>query len=92
MHPRYFVRGSNLSVAVVVSAASCFVFVALTRCPGQGKVPVGGQFTLVDDGGTPVTESIGYTFCPDVCPTTLLDLSRWIQNSGRMPTSSTMSS
>jgi protein SCO1/2 len=24
----------------------------------------------------------GYTFCPEVCPTTLLDLSRWIQKLG----------
>jgi protein SCO1/2 len=24
----------------------------------------------------------GYTFCPDVCPTTLFDLTRWIQKLG----------
>ena len=53
---------------------------------------VGGPFTLVDDTGAAVTEKtlagkpytmyFGYTFCPDVCPTTLLDLSRWIQKLG----------
>ncbi len=52
----------------------------------------GGPFTLVDDSGAPVTERtlagkpyaiyFGYTFCPDVCPTTLLDLSRWIKALG----------
>ena len=54
--------------------------------------PIGGPFTLVDDNGRTVTEKIlagkpsaiyfGYTYCPDVCPTTLLDLSRWIQKLG----------
>ena len=54
--------------------------------------PIGGPFTLVDDTGATVTEKtlaakpyamyFGYTFCPDVCPTTLFDLSRWIQKLG----------
>jgi len=53
---------------------------------------IGGPFTLVDDTGATVTEKtiagkpyvmyFGYTFCPDVCPTTLLDLSRWIEKLG----------
>jgi protein SCO1 len=53
---------------------------------------IGGPFTLVDDTGKPVTEKtlagkpyaiyFGYTFCPEVCPTTLLDLSRWIKDLG----------
>ena len=53
---------------------------------------IGGPFTLADDSGATVTEKtlagkpyamyFGYTFCPDVCPTTLLDLSRWIQKLG----------
>ena len=46
-----------------------------------GTVTVGGPFTLTDSGGRPVTEAtyrgrwmlvyLGYTFCPDVCPTEL---------------------
>lgn len=53
---------------------------------------IGGPFTLVDDTGATVTEKtlagkpyamyFGYTFCPEVCPTTLLDLSRWIRKLG----------
>ena len=65
--------------------------------PFRGGAPtttrqIGGPFTLVDDTGAAVTEKtlagkpytmyFGYTFCPDVCPTTLLDLSRWIQKLG----------
>jgi protein SCO1/2 len=59
---------------------------------GVTATQIGGPFTLVDDTGAPVTEKtlagkpyaiyFGYTFCPDVCPTTLLDLSRWIKKLG----------
>lgn len=58
----------------------------------QGNARIGGPFALVDDTGAAVTEStlagrpsaiyFGYTFCPEVCPTTLLDMSRWIQKLG----------
>ncbi|MEZ5667831.1 MAG: SCO family protein [Alphaproteobacteria bacterium] len=44
----------------------------------------GGPFTLTDDSGATVTDQdyrgryllvfFGYTFCPDVCPTTLADI------------------
>lgn len=46
-----------------------------------GKPKIGGPFTLVDQDGRTVTEAdfkgsymlvyFGYTFCPDVCPTSL---------------------
>ena len=59
---------------------------------GVGVAAIGGPFTLVDDTGAVVTERtlagkpsvmyFGYTFCPDVCPTTLLDMSRWIKALG----------
>jgi protein SCO1/2 len=45
---------------------------------------IGGPFTLTDQTGAAVTEAalkghpsaifFGYTFCPDVCPTTLFDM------------------
>jgi protein SCO1/2 len=54
--------------------------------------PLGGAFTLVDQKGEPVTEAIfrskptaaffGYTHCPDVCPTTLMDMTEWMQALG----------
>ena len=60
--------------------------------PATDAAAIGGPFTLVDDTGATVSEKtlagkpyamyFGYTFCPDVCPTTLLDLSRWIQKLG----------
>jgi len=53
--------------------------------PGQASGPgVGGGFHLVDQSGRAVDETVlkhkwtavffGYTFCPDVCPTTLQTL------------------
>jgi protein SCO1/2 len=60
--------------------------------PGSAAVAIGGPFTLTDQHGATVTEAslkghpsamfFGYTFCPDVCPTTLADMSDWLQKLG----------
>jgi cytochrome oxidase Cu insertion factor (SCO1/SenC/PrrC family) len=49
--------------------------------PPAGAVAIGGPFSLIDDQGKPRTDAdyrgklmlvyFGYTYCPDVCPTTL---------------------
>ncbi len=54
--------------------------------------PLGGAFTLVSDDGEPVSEAIfrgkpsitlfGFTHCPDVCPTGLMQMSRWAEELG----------
>jgi protein SCO1 len=56
-------------------------------CPGVAAEPVtiGGPFTLRTPDGTPVTDQtyrgkwllvyFGYTFCPNTCPTALMDIS-----------------
>ena len=65
-------------IAVLVGAASWIGWDAM-----QGGQPaIGGPFTLVDQNGRTVTNEtlkgkptliyFGYTFCPDVCPTSLL--------------------
>ena len=81
-------------IAVVAAAGIGVAVVATSGGPvPRASVPaIGGPFTLVDDMGAPVTETalagkpsvmyFGYTFCPEVCPTTLTDLSRWIQQLG----------
>ena len=48
-----------------------------------------GPFTLVDDTGAQVTDAalkgrptvmyFGFTFCPEICPTTLTELAQWMQ-------------
>ncbi|MGO4738878.1 SCO family protein [Bosea sp. 2KB_26] len=58
----------------------------------QGIAQVGGPFTLVDHKGKAVTDAdfrgkpmavfFGFTHCPEVCPTTLLDMSNWLSRLG----------
>jgi protein SCO1 len=75
------------------TAALGTVYIVSSRVlHGVSATRIGGPFTLVDDTGATVTEKtlagkpyimyFGYTFCPDFCPTTLLDLSRWIKKLG----------
>ena len=85
-----------IAMAGFAGFAAMALFVVFLRSVGPNSSirakPIGGSFTLVDDSGTPVTEAalagkpsviyFGYTYCPDVCPTTLLDLSRWIGKLG----------
>ncbi|MCX5512409.1 SCO family protein [Kaistia algarum] len=57
-----------------------------------GTGGIGGPFTLVDQKGETVTQAaldghpsavfFGYTFCPDVCPTTLLAATNWLKALG----------
>lgn len=54
--------------------------------------PFGNDFTLTDSNGKQVTQAdiraqpsaifFGYTMCPDVCPTTLLDITDWLEALG----------
>ena len=58
----------------------------------QAGAPLGGSFQLVDAKGAPVSEAIfrqkpsvtlfGYTHCPDVCPTGLTEMGKWIEALG----------
>jgi len=42
----------------------------------------GGSFTNADLKGTPSLVFFGYTFCPDVCPTTMAESVEWKQELG----------
>jgi protein SCO1/2 len=71
----------TLTAVVLIVAASLYLWQAAGLFGGQGSVVVGGPFSLVDQHAKPVTEEtyrgrlmlvyFGYTYCPDVCPTTL---------------------
>ena len=60
--------------------------------PGTAAAMIGGPFALTDQHGATVTDAVlkghpsaiffGYTYCPDVCPTTLADMSDWLQKLG----------
>ena len=45
----------------------------------------GGTFTQNDLRGTPSLIFFGYTFCPDVCPTTLAETTAWRAQLGLSP-------
>jgi protein SCO1/2 len=83
------------AIAVLVVLAGLLFY---QRQTGQSAVTgitaasIGGPFTLTDQHGNTVTEAalkghpsalfFGYTFCPDVCPTTLSDMTTWLQKLG----------
>jgi len=66
---------------------SAVVFIVTGRSPTPIAMPsaVGGPFSLVDQNSKPITDKdmnghpflvfFGFTHCPDVCPTTLFDVS-----------------
>ncbi len=59
---------------------------------GEGEALVGGPFELVDGRGETVTAQdftgrpfvifFGFTHCPDICPTSLFEMSEWIDELG----------
>lgn len=81
---------SRIALILAAFIAGLLIFLtaifALTgRAPAPLASAIGGSFSLVDQNGTPVTDQdlkgkpflvfFGYTHCPDVCPTTLFDVS-----------------
>lgn len=58
----------------------------------RSLVRIGGPFNLVDTKGQPVTEKtllgkptaifFGFTYCPEVCPTTMTDMTAWLRALG----------
>lgn len=88
---RYVAWGA---VAVMLGALGFLVW----QWQGGGGVErfaaasIGGPFALTDQHGATVTQAdlqghptamfFGYTFCPDVCPTTLFEMSGWLEELG----------
>ncbi len=85
-----FVLMATAFAGVLVLVAGVLIALAF-REQGHGiagsplAAAIGGKFSLVDQNGKPFTDAnlkgkwnlvfFGYTHCPDVCPTTLNDLS-----------------
>lgn len=90
MRARHWIVTIMAGFAGFAAVALAVAYVASSGAePGKLASPVGGPFTLVDENGATVTQDtlagkpsaiyFGYTFCPEVCPTTLADLTHWIQ-------------
>jgi protein SCO1/2 len=74
-----FVGGLVIFLAVFLYATGQF------GGAGPGPSAIGGPFSLIDQDGRPITQAdmkgkpflvfFGYTHCPDICPTTLFEMS-----------------
>ena len=82
-----------VAVVALVGTVGWIYFVGQSgKVPGVVASQIGGPFTLTDQNGNTVTEAslqghpsamyFGYTYCPDVCPTTLADLTQWMSDLG----------
>jgi protein SCO1 len=81
-----FLAGLTLFLVAIL------VVSGLAPTPGRGTVAIGGPFRLVDQNGQPFTDQdmkgkpylvfFGYTHCPDICPTTLFEMSQLMRRLG----------
>ena len=79
----------GLLLAILILGSGAYWFLAGEQ---PGALSVGGPFALVDGDDRPVTDKtwrgkymlvyFGYTFCPDVCPTTLTNVADALERMG----------
>jgi len=91
--PRHYVGVAVWSLAVAVVTLSVLAFLQW-REPFRSRATnaIGGPFALVDQHGKSVTERdylgkpflvfFGFTYCPDICPTTLFEISTMLKEMG----------
>ena len=79
---------STIFSIVMLFFLACFMYFKLTSLPKKNFNKFEEPFNLVSHNGEKITEKIflekpsilffGFTNCPEVCPTTLYDISSWI--------------
>jgi protein SCO1 len=84
-------RSILVAILVVMTAAVGWMTFEWYRDRHAGEA-YGAPFTLVDQRGEEITEAafrgqpsivfFGFTFCPDVCPTTLYEMDAWLTELG----------
>ena len=80
-----------LVAAVAIGATALYLFrpparpLGVTGQPFELASTQGGTFTQDSLKGTPSLIFFGYTFCPDVCPTTLAETTAWRAALGLTP-------
>ena len=86
-----------IAAAFLAGLVACFGVILLVSGHGSGPIPqataaIGGPFELTDQDGRTVTDRdfkgrpllvfFGFTNCPDVCPTTLFEVSEILRALG----------
>jgi protein SCO1/2 len=82
-----------VGLAVVFLGFAIYQFQAHGLAPSaSANIQMGGPFHLVDQNGKAVSDRdllgkptvmfFGFTYCPDVCPTTLADMTAWLKALG----------
>jgi protein SCO1/2 len=83
----------TILVGIVVLMAAGIGFLTLNWYrTHNGEAPFGAPFALVDQKGAAISEAafrghptavfFGFTHCPEVCPTTLVELDSWLKKLG----------
>ena len=88
----FLVFSAFLAGLVIFLGVFLFATGQFRTAGGPGPSAIGGPFTLIDQNGQPITDQdlkgrpflvfFGYTHCPDVCPTTLFDVSELLRALG----------
>ncbi|MDH6260773.1 SCO family protein [Bradyrhizobium sp. BR13661] len=87
----------TVTAIVVLAVLSAAIAVTWSRLQGRSSLPsssgVGGAFSLIDQRGNRVTDRdllgkpalvfFGFTNCPDVCPTTLTEMTGLLKELGK---------
>lgn len=78
-------------IAIIMVAMSYTLFMG-SKPNNIVTAQLGAPFKLVDHNGAPVTEAVfddgpvamffGFTHCPEVCPTTMFEMSNWMEQLG----------
>jgi protein SCO1/2 len=89
----HFLMMRSILVGILVLMAAGIGWLTFDWYRGHyGGEPYGGSFALVDQKGAPITEAafrghpsvvfFGFTHCPEVCPTTLFEMTGWLKTLG----------
>ncbi len=86
------VASAFLAGLVIFLGVILFATGRLSTAGGPGPSAIGGPFRLIDQTGAAITDQdmkgrpylvfFGYTHCPDICPTTLFDVSEVLRALG----------
>ena len=89
----FLTYGPNILLLIAVIAGAIWFIEGQANLKQEAEITVGGDFSLTDHKGHPVTEKdfydkpmaifFGYTYCPDICPTTLYEMTQWVETLGK---------